>query len=155
MDRQDEQQQRYRNEGQSAAGQRQTGQGTGSARDAVGGYAIVDIWTFTLPGGLGSTDVTGYSVEATDGGIGKVDEATRESGSSYLVVDTGPWIFGKKVMLPAGVVTRVDTNDKKVYVDRAKDEIKNAPQYDPERGHQDQEYRGRLGDYYGARSGRR
>jgi hypothetical protein len=154
MDRQDEQQ-RYQDQSQRVPGQRQSGQGTSPASDAVGGYAIVDIWTFTLPETLGSTDVTGYSVEATDGGIGKVDEATKESGSSYLIVDTGPWIFGKKVMLPAGVVTRVDHNDKKVYVDRAKDEIKNAPQYDPERGHQDREYRGRLGEYYGSRSARR
>ena len=46
---------------------------------------------------LARTDVTGFEVEATDGGIGKVDEATNEVGSSYLVVDTGPWIFGKKV----------------------------------------------------------
>ncbi|MBD0291736.1 MAG: PRC-barrel domain containing protein, partial [Thermoleophilia bacterium] len=47
------------------------------------------------------TDVVGFSVEATDGGIGKVDEATYDVGQSYLVVDTGPWIFGKKVLLPA------------------------------------------------------
>ena len=38
-------------------------------------------------------------MEATDGSIGKVDEATSEGGSSYIVVDTGPWIFGKKVQL--------------------------------------------------------
>ena len=30
-----------------------------------------------------SVDVTGFDVEATDGHIGKVDEATYESGSSY------------------------------------------------------------------------
>ena len=151
MDRQDEQ--RYPNQAQGVPGQR-AAQGPGSTRDAVGGYAVVDIWTFTLPGGPVSTDVTGYSVEATDGGIGKVDEATRESGSSYLIVDTGPWIFGKKVMFPAGVGIRVDDHDKKVYVDRTKDEIKNAPQYDAERGHQDRDYRDRLGEYYGARSAR-
>ena len=50
-------------------------------------------------------DLTGYSVAAVDGDIGRVDEATDELlGSSYLVVDTGPWIFGRKVLLPAGVV---------------------------------------------------
>ena len=52
------------------------------------------------------------------------------------------------------VVIRVDDHDKKVYVDRTKDEIKNAPQYDAERGHQDRDYRDRLGEYYGARSAR-
>ena len=45
----------------------------------------------------------------TDGGIGKVDETPNEIGSGFLVVDTGPWIFGKKVMLPAGVIGRGST----------------------------------------------
>jgi len=33
-------------------------------------------------------------------------------------VDTGPWIFGKKVMLPAGVISRVDHDDEQVFVNR-------------------------------------
>jgi hypothetical protein len=47
------------------------------------------------------------------------------------VVDTGPWIFGKKVLLPAGTIENVDVQNRKVYVDRTKDEIKNAPRFDP------------------------
>ncbi len=112
------------------------------------GAAVVDIWTFrTEQMGGGDIDLTGYSVEATDGGIGKVDEATYEVGGSYLVVDTGPWIFGKKVMLPAGVVDRFDPESETVYVSRTKDEIKNAPEYDEELG-RDETYRGELGGYY-------
>jgi hypothetical protein len=79
------------------------------------------------------TDVTGFDVEATDGQIGKVDEATYESGGSYLVVDTGFWIFGKKRMIPAGLVDRVDPDERKVYLRATKDDIKNAPDYDPNR----------------------
>ena len=76
-------------------------------------------------------DLTGYSVAAVDGDIGHVNEATNELlGSSYLVVDTGPWIFGRKVLLPAGVVRRIDTVEHKVYVDRTKHQIKAAPEYD-------------------------
>jgi len=90
-------------------------------------------------------DLTGFSVAAVDGDIGHVDEATYQTGSSYLVVDTGPWIFGHKVMLPAGVVERIDTAEKKIYVDRTKDQIKNAPEFD-ERA--DATYRDRLGGYY-------
>jgi len=51
-------------------------------------------------------DLTGYPIAAVDGDIGHVDEATYQVGSSYLVVDTGAWIFGRKVLLPAGVVER-------------------------------------------------
>jgi hypothetical protein len=94
-------------------------------------------------------DVVGYRVEATDGGIGKVDEATYEAGSSYIVVDTGPWIFGKKVLLPAGVVEQVDRDDEKVFVNRTKDQIKDAPEFD-ERTYRDEEYRERVGRHYGA-----
>jgi hypothetical protein len=62
-------------------------------------------------------DLTGYAIAAVDGDIGHVDESTNELlGASYLVVDTGPWIFGRKVLLPAGVVERIDTAQKKVYV---------------------------------------
>ncbi len=92
-------------------------------------------------------DVTGYPIAAVDGDIGFVDEATNELlGSSYLVVDTGPWIFGRKVLLPAGVVERVDTVGHKVYVDRTKDQIKAAPEYD--QTVDDAQYRERLGGYY-------
>lgn len=94
------------------------------------------------------TDIVGYHVEAMDGGIGKVDEATYDAESSYIVVDTGPWIFGKKVLLPAGVVTGVDHDEKVVSVDRTKDEIKNAPRFE-EGGANDASFRESLGDYYG------
>ncbi|HEU0213417.1 MAG TPA: PRC-barrel domain-containing protein [Jiangellaceae bacterium] len=94
-------------------------------------------------------DLTGYAIAAVDGDIGHVDEATYDTGASYLVVDTGPWIFGRKVMLPAGVIERIDTAEKKLYVDRTKDQIKDAPEYDEhEMLAEDVEYRERLGTYY-------
>lgn len=107
--------------------------------------AVVEIWTFRPDVPQGGTDLAGFEVEARDGKIGKIDEATGEAGSSYVVVDTGPWIFGKKAMLPAGVIRGVDRDAKIVYVDRTKEEIKNAPELGAG-GYDD--YRRRLGDYY-------
>jgi hypothetical protein len=113
----------------------------------------MEVWTYRVmlePGGsIADTarDLSGYRVEATDGSIGKVDEATYETGRSYLVVDTGPWILGKKVMLPAGVVRGIDDEDEKVFVDRTKDEIKNAPEFD-ESLLENEEYHGQLSSYY-------
>jgi hypothetical protein len=92
-------------------------------------------------------DITGYSIHATDGDIGKVDKANNETGSSYLIVATGPWIFGKTVMLPAGVVARVDHENKVVHVRRSKDDIKSAPEYD-ESTYASEAYRTELGGYY-------
>ena len=107
----------------------------------------IEIWTYretisTPP------DLAGYEVEAIDGSIGKVDEATNEVGGSYVVVDTCPWTFGKKVLLPAGVIDRIDTQEEKVYVNRTKDEIKNAPEFDESR-YSDRNYRDEVGTYYG------
>jgi hypothetical protein len=107
-----------------------------------------DMWTFREQN-LQPTSLIGYSVEARDGGIGKIDEATGEAGRSQLIVDTGPWIFGKKVLLPAGVVERVDPDTETVFVSLTKDEIKNAPEFDPDLHRDDEEYRNRLGGYYG------
>lgn len=92
--------------------------------------------------------LVGYSVEALDGSIGKIDEATNEAGSSFVVVDTGPWIFGKKVMLPAGVISRVDSENRSVAVNRTKDDIKNSPVFD-DSTYRDSSYRDELGSYYG------
>jgi hypothetical protein len=111
-----------------------------------------DVWTYrqdVLGTDVNTANVVGYGVEATDGSIGKVDEATYDIGSAYIVVDTGPWILGKKVMLPAGVIQRVDHDNEKILVNRDKEQIKDAPEFD-EALRQDQEYRARLGSYYDA-----
>jgi hypothetical protein len=92
-------------------------------------------------------DITGYEVEATDGSIGKVDEATYENGEGMLVVDTGFWIFGKKRMLPAGVVQGIDEDEKRVFVSCTKAEVKEAPDYD-ERRRNDADYRRDVGSHY-------
>jgi hypothetical protein len=110
-----------------------------------------DLWTY--PETVGRLDVSGFEVEAVDGSIGKVDEATYDVGESYIVVDTGPWIFGKKVLLPAGIVERVDREEDKVYVDRTKDEIKDAPEFDDD-AYRDEDYRSSVGEYYGTRTAR-
>ncbi|GAA3463638.1 PRC-barrel domain containing protein [Saccharothrix longispora] len=89
----------------------------------------------------------GYDVEATDGGIGKVDEDNAEVPADCLMVDTGPWIFGRKVVLPVGTVRRVDHQERKVHVDRTKEQIRNAPEYDPDDTDHDG-HRRRTGDYY-------
>ena len=110
-------------------------------------------WDYRSSSGwAGSGDLTGYKVHAVDGDIGKIDRASNEVGGAYVVVDTGPWILGQKVLLPAGVIDRVDTNDRKVYVDRTKDQIKAAPQYDENRV-TDSKYREQFGGYYGGTYG--
>lgn len=115
---------------------------------AAGDGGSWDAWAYREDAGVSGAALAGYKVEATDGHIGKVDSASTEVGAGYLVVDTGPWIFGKKVLLPAGIVNNVDHDDHKVYVDRTKEQIKSAPEYDEEH-HGDPGYRDKVSGYYG------
>ena len=113
-----------------------------------------DLWSYHDQSQLGSNitatraDISGFSVEAVDGSIGKVDDATYDLGSSHIVVDTGPWIFGKKVLLPAGIVRGIDETEERVFVNRTKEQIKSAPEFD-EALVDDGAYRSDLGTYYG------
>jgi hypothetical protein len=88
------------------------------------------MWDYRNDLGALDRNLVGYDVEAIDGSIGKIDESTLDVGASYLVVDTGFWIFGKKRMIPAGVVERIDDTDEKVYVSLTKDDIKAAPDFE-------------------------
>jgi hypothetical protein len=108
------------------------------------------LWTYReeVVEPVSDLDLTGFRVEAKDGEIGKVDKASYEAGTSSIIVDTGPWILGKKVLLPAGTIESIDFEDGTIYVDRSKDEIKKAPEWDPS-GYVEQETRLALGDYYG------
>jgi hypothetical protein len=110
-----------------------------------------DAWNYRESTGISARqdNLTGFKVRAVDGDIGKVDAATREVGAGYVVVDTGPWIFGRKVMLPAGTVERVDWQDMTVYVDRTKNQIKDSPELGEKTGLTDPSYRDRVGTYYG------
>ena len=109
-----------------------------------------DMWTFRDER-IARADVTGFDVEASDGAIGKVDDATNDVGNSYIIVDTGSWIFGKKVMLPGNVIDEIDLDAQKLYVRRTKDEIKNAPEFDEARV-TDPTYRDEYAGYYGPRA---
>ncbi|MET9602945.1 PRC-barrel domain-containing protein [Streptomyces sp. NPDC006459] len=88
-----------------------------------------NVWAYRAGVDYLAADLTGYKVEAVDGSIGTVDKHSDEVTDAYLVVDTGVWILGKEVLLPAGLVTRVDHAAEKVYVDRTKGQIKAAPEF--------------------------
>ncbi|MEU0397128.1 PRC-barrel domain containing protein [Streptomyces sp. NPDC006208] len=109
-----------------------------------------NVWSYkSTAGRLAGADLTGYKVEATDGSIGKVDKHSDEVGDAYLVVDTGVWIFGKEVLLPASTVVSIDPDEQKVFVDRTKQQIKDAPEFHRDKHLGDRAYHDELGTYYG------
>ncbi|MDH6544026.1 PRC-barrel domain-containing protein [Streptomyces sp. SPB4] len=108
------------------------------------------VWSYkSTAGHLAGTDLTGYKVEAVDGSIGKVDKHSDEVGDAYLVVDTGVWIFGKEVLLPAGTVISIDLEQRTIHVERTKEQIKDSPEFHRDKHLGDAVYREQLGLYYG------
>jgi hypothetical protein len=108
-----------------------------------------NIWGYQpITGHTTGTDLIGYTVEATDGSIGKVDKYSDDVASSYLVVDTGVWIFGMHVLLPAGTVKSVDPAERKIYVGLTKDQIRESPEFDKDKHIGDAGYHEQVADYY-------
>ena len=103
------------------------------------------VWTYR-PDVTAGSKILGYTVEASDGRIGNIDKASDEADAAHLVVDTGFWIFGKKRMIPAGVVERIDRDDEIVFVSMTKDQIKDAPDWDEQVG---ADWQTRYESYYG------
>ena len=105
-----------------------------------------DLWTYPTvadrPDIVGD-DIVGFEVQATDGYVGTVSDATDEVAASYIVVDTGP----KKVMIPAGLIARIDAGGARVFLVLTKDQIENAPELDEVRA-REAIYREELAGYY-------
>ncbi|MFG2889010.1 PRC-barrel domain containing protein [Streptomyces sp. NPDC048248] len=107
------------------------------------------IWDYRPSvGDAAGADLVGFAVEATDGHIGKVDKHSDEVDAAHLVVDTGVWIFGKEVLLPAGTITRIDKAAEIVHVNRTKAEIKDAPEYGTSGADGSAGSRQQVGAYY-------
>ncbi|MEW2371890.1 PRC-barrel domain containing protein [Streptomyces sp. NPDC006656] len=90
-----------------------------------------DVWAYSsgIIHPTGEDDLGGYGVEAADGPVGTVDRHSHEVSDAYLVVNTGAWNSGKRVLVPVGTITRVDRENRTVHVDRTKDEIKATPEF--------------------------
>lgn len=74
----------------------------------------------------------GVHVQANDGEIGHVENTLLDDGDwtiRYLGVDTRNWIPGKMVAVPSEWVTDIPREDRKVLMNRYRDEIREAPEY--------------------------
>lgn len=78
-------------------------------------------------------NVHGYSVQATDGSIGHVSDAYFDDakwGVRYLVVETGPWLFGRTVLVSPQNVVEIHDEDEAVEVSLTKESVKTSPDVD-------------------------
>ena len=97
--------------------------------------------------------VSGYDIAATDGDIGRVDDYLIDAQDwiiRYVLVDTGDWLPGRKVLVPPSCVERVDWAQTSVEVALTREQVEASPEYDP---HQPptREYEDELHHHYGQR----
>jgi len=96
-------------------------------------------------------EVRGYQVQGSDDAIGQVDDFVIDDDTwevRYLVIDTSPWWFGKKVLIAPHWATHISWSESKVHIDLSKQQIKNSPEWDANAA-VNREYETRLYDYYG------
>lgn len=98
-----------------------------------------------------SREVCGYAIEASDGEIGHVEDFVLDDETfvlRYVVVDTQNWLTGRKVLVAAPWVERVDWPERALHVNLTKQQIKDAPEFDPAEP-VNRRYEARLYDFYG------
>jgi hypothetical protein len=104
-----------------------------------------DIWTFP-PTADSIRFLLGYDVEATNGKVGSIDEHSLAADSSYIVLNTGWWIFERKRLIPAGFISSIDGVAGKIHLTMSKREVRAAPIYRPIEHSSES---GRYHDFYG------
>ena len=95
-------------------------------------------------------EVTGYTIQATDGEIGHVDDFIIDDETwviRYMVVDTRNWWSGRKVIVAPAWIAHVDWQHSNVYVNLSRASIKSGPEFDPEK--LDRAYERQLYEHYG------
>ncbi len=95
-------------------------------------------------------NIFGKQIKARDGEIGHVYDLLVEDEAwnmLYMVVDTGAWLPGRKVLVSPSWVTDVDWQNGQVKVDLKRETIENSPEYDPSVP-LDETYDAQLREYY-------
>ncbi|QNP68450.1 PRC-barrel domain containing protein [Streptomyces roseirectus] len=107
------------------------------------------IWTYAPE--TGHTEgraLTGYTVVATDGTVGRVEREAGPQGMRHLVVETGMWVFGRSAVVPAGTVAGIDDTGRRVLLTCTRDEVKAAPRFRTDSETRDPRYLATVGAYY-------
>lgn len=78
-------------------------------------------------------EVEGYNIHALDGEIGKVKDFIVDGQTweiRFLVVDTGNWLNGNKVLISPTWIREVQWDNSAVVADLTKEAVRNSPEYD-------------------------
>ena len=98
-----------------------------------------------------TSEVIGYSLDATDGELGKVDDFLVEDDTwalRYIVINTSQWWFGRKVLIPPAWINRIDWSRQTVHTSVTRQQVKEAPPYD-HAAHVDRQWEAEYLKHYG------
>jgi len=98
-----------------------------------------------------ANQMVGWRIEATDESIGHVEDfLINETGwrMRYLVIDTGNWLPGRKVIVAPGWIRNVRWEDRALSLGLSRRSIEASPHYEA-KASWNKEYVERLHDYYG------
>lgn len=97
------------------------------------------------------TDLYGYTLQATDGELGKVKDVFFDDEKwtiRYLVVETGSWLNSRQVLISPYSIAGIDEVDEAISVRLTQEQVKNSPDIDT---HQpvSRQMEGDFSRYYG------
>ena len=81
-------------------------------------------------------NLIGFTMGATDGEIGKVKDFYFDDDTwtiRYLIVETGSWLFGRKVLISPAALLTPDWKGEVFPVNLTKEQIKNSPDIDTDK----------------------
>jgi hypothetical protein len=80
--------------------------------------------------------VNGHSFAASDGWLGAVSDFLFDDDTwqvRWLVVDTGKWLSGRKVLLPPSILGRIDPEKRECSVKLTMQQVRDSPDIDTDR----------------------
>jgi len=98
-----------------------------------------------------AADLKGLVVRATDGELGTVEEFYFDDETwriRYLIVETGTWLSGRKVLISPISILRADWAEKRLEVSLTKQQVEASPEVDTQKPVSRQQESDYLG-YYG------
>jgi hypothetical protein len=82
------------------------------------------------------SEINGYAIHATDGLIGTVNDFLFDDATwlvRWLVIDTGNWLPGRKILLPPSALAHVNHMGHQFAVRLTKQQIKECPEIEADR----------------------
>ena len=105
------------------------------------------IWRYAPGPDVPAASLEGFAIDATDGFVGTVGVARDEPAGAYLIALCGPWNGGRTAMIPAGLISSVESLARAVHLGCSLQQLRDAPAFENDR-YQDAAYRGELTAHY-------